>query len=40
MEELEAKNKNLSNKLNQTQDALNSEIDRRQRAKDKNKSLD
>jgi len=29
MEELEAKNKNLSNKLNQIQDILNSEIDRR-----------
>lgn len=30
----------MSNKLNQLQDILNSEIDRRQRAEDENKSLD
>ena len=37
---MEVKNKNLSNKLNQLQDILNSEVDRRQHAEDENKSLD
>ena len=36
---MEVKNKNLSNKLNQLQDILNSKIDQKQHTKDKNKSL-